>query len=139
MHITIAWPSSAQQVACLCIILALQLPLISTCLLHMASYAIPSKLHFTPHPMTMLNFRSWKVQLTPIPYSLFHFCTNLARLLQYVQLVGLSQSKFVPFLLAHFYKATPNSPCKFNIILRSLLRHIRTNMPLTFSFTILDK
>ena len=43
----------------------------------------------------------------------------------------------MPFLLAHFYKATPNSPCKFNIILRSLLRHIRTNMPLTFSLPFL--
>ena len=33
----------------------------------MASYAIPSKLHFTRHPMTMLNVRSWIVHLTRPP------------------------------------------------------------------------
>ena len=35
-------------------------------------------------PLTMLNVRSWIVHLTPIPFSPFHFCPNLARLPHYV-------------------------------------------------------
>ena len=66
-----------------------QLLPISTPLLH-GFNAIPVPLHFTLHPMTMLNVTSWIVHLTPIPCSLFHLCPNLARLPHYVQLVGFS-------------------------------------------------
>ena len=68
MHTTVAWPSSASKLAaCLCIISPVHA---------MASYAIPSKLHITIHPLTMLIVKSRIVHLTPIPCSLFHFRPN---------------------------------------------------------------
>ena len=61
------WPSSAQQVGCLCIILPLH-GFNYHLLAPIASYA---KLHFTLHLRTMLNVRRWILHLTLIACSTF--------------------------------------------------------------------
>ena len=109
MHTTVAWPSSAQQVGCLCIILPLHgiIYHLLAPLFYMASYAIQRKLHSTPNDYMLV--RSWIVHLTPIPCPLFHFCPNLARLLYTICVVS-------GFLLVKVCALAACSPCTWKCV-----------------------
>ena len=77
----------------------LQLPPIST-LFYMASYAIPSKLHFTLHPLTMLIVRSWIVGpnfnlLFPVPLSQHYTGSTIAICKSWLSISPLSVNYYL--------------------------------------------
>ena len=122
MNTTVAWPSSAQQLGCLCIIS----PLhgfnyhLLTSLFYMVSFTLYT-------PMTVLNVRSWIMHRTPILCFLFHFCPNLARLPHCV---------VSGFLLVKVYALAACSPCTWKCVplvdlLNGLLWEGRNGMPPT--------
>ena len=99
MHTTVAWPSSAQLPLYHLASTWLQLPPIST-LFYMSSYAIPSKLHFTLHPLTMLIVRSWIVGpnfnlLFPVPLSQHYTGSTIAICKSWLSISPLSVNYYL--------------------------------------------